>query len=137
MHDQAWSLGPKAKFSFEITNPTLFTISCHNWYKNILIWYLMGFPGSSDGKEPVHNAGELGKITSKRKWQPSPLFLPGEFHGQRSLAGAVHGVTKSWTRLSDQHTHPHPHTHTHTHTVLAVLNNFAIANLFCSWCILQ
>ena len=23
----------------------------------------------------------------KRKWQPTPLFLPGEFHGQRSLAG--------------------------------------------------
>ena len=23
----------------------------------------------------------------KRKWQPTPVFLPGEFHGQRSLAG--------------------------------------------------
>ena len=23
----------------------------------------------------------------RRKWQPTPLFLPGEFHGQRSLAG--------------------------------------------------
>ena len=22
-----------------------------------------------------------------RKWQPTPVFLPGEFHGQRSLAG--------------------------------------------------
>ena len=23
----------------------------------------------------------------RRKWQPTPVFLPGEFHGQRSLAG--------------------------------------------------
>ena len=27
------------------------------------------------------------KIPSSRKWKPSPVFLPGKFHGQRSLAG--------------------------------------------------
>ena len=27
------------------------------------------------------------KIPWRRKWQPAPVFLPGEFHGQRSLAG--------------------------------------------------
>ena len=32
-----------------------------------------------------------------RKWQPTPLFLPGKSHGQRSLAGIVHGATKSDT----------------------------------------
>ena len=31
----------------------------------------------------------------RRKWQPTPVFLPREFHGQRSLVGTVHGVTKS------------------------------------------
>ena len=32
------------------------------------------------------------------------IFLPGEFHGQRSLgATCVQGVTKSWTRLSNYH----------------------------------
>jgi len=31
----------------------------------------------------------------RRKWQPTPVFLPGEFHGQRLLT--IHGVTKSWT----------------------------------------
>ena len=47
----------------------------------------------------------------RRKWQPIPVFLPGEFHGQRSLAGyTVHGVTKSQTQLSDYHTHTHTHT---------------------------
>ena len=29
----------------------------------------------------------VGKIPSGREWQPTPVFLPGEFHGQRSLAG--------------------------------------------------
>ena len=27
------------------------------------------------------------KIPWKRKWQPAPVFLPGESHGQGSLAG--------------------------------------------------
>ena len=27
------------------------------------------------------------KIPWRRKWLPTPLFLPGEFHGQRNLAG--------------------------------------------------
>ena len=26
-------------------------------------------------------------IPWRKKWQPTPVFLPGEFHGQRSLAG--------------------------------------------------
>ena len=29
----------------------------------------------------------MGKILWGRAWQPTPVFLPGEFHGQRSLAG--------------------------------------------------
>ena len=29
----------------------------------------------------------VGKITWRRKWQPTPVSLPGEFHGQRSLVG--------------------------------------------------
>ena len=29
----------------------------------------------------------VGKISWRRKWQPTPVFFPGEFHGQRSLAG--------------------------------------------------
>ena len=29
----------------------------------------------------------VGKIPWRRKWLPTPVFLPGEFHGQRSLMG--------------------------------------------------
>ena len=29
----------------------------------------------------------VGKILWRRKWQPTPVFLPGESHGRRSLVG--------------------------------------------------
>ena len=53
----------------------------------------MGFPSSSDGKASSYNAGDtglipgLGILPCGRKCQPIPVFLPGEFHGQRNLAG--------------------------------------------------
>ena len=53
----------------------------------------MGFPPSSVGKESACNAGDLGfnswvgKIPWRRKWQPTPVFLSGKPHGQKSLAG--------------------------------------------------
>ena len=33
----------------------------------------------------------------RRKWQPTPVVLPGKFHGQRNLAATVHGVAESAT----------------------------------------
>ena len=57
---------------------------------------MKGFPGGASGKEPAcqcwrHKRHGLdswvGKIPWRRKWQPTPVFLPGESHGQRSLAG--------------------------------------------------
>ena len=41
------------------------------------------------------------KISWRRKWQPTPVFLPGKSHGQRSLADYSPWVTKSRTQLSD------------------------------------
>ena len=29
----------------------------------------------------------VGKILWSKKWHPAPVFLPGKFHGQRSLVG--------------------------------------------------
>ena len=37
----------------------------------------------------------------RRQWQPTPVFLPGKSHGQRSLVGCSPWVEKSWTRLRD------------------------------------
>ena len=38
-----------------------------------------------------------GEDPWSRKWQPTPVFLPGEFHGQSSVVGTVPRVTKSRT----------------------------------------
>ena len=35
----------------------------------------------------------------RRKWQPTPVFLPGESQGWGSLVAAIYGVTQSRTRL--------------------------------------
>ena len=51
----------------------------------------MGFPGDKVIKNlplrwrPRFDSW-VGKIPWKRAWQPTPVFLTGEFHGQRSLA---------------------------------------------------
>ena len=37
------------------------------------------------------------KIPWKREWLPTPLFLPEEFRGQRSLVATVYGVIESDT----------------------------------------
>ena len=54
---------------------------------------ILGMPGGSTGKK-IHLQCrrckfelQVGKIPWKRAWQPTPVFLPGEFHGQRSLVG--------------------------------------------------
>ena len=56
----------------------------------------VGFPSGASGKEPACQCRRckrcgfdpwVRKVSWKRKWQPTPVFLPGECHGQRSLAG--------------------------------------------------
>ena len=53
------------------------------------LWGIRGFPGGSDGKESACNAGDPGSIpgSGRRNWQLTPVFLPGESHGQRRLVG--------------------------------------------------
>ena len=61
-------------------------------YTYINIW---GFPGGASDKEPSANVGDIRdvglilglEIPWRRSQQPTPVFLPGEFHGQRSLEG--------------------------------------------------
>ena len=57
---------------------------------------LKGFPGSASGKEPTcqywrHKRYRfypwVRKIPWRRKWQPTPVFLPGESHRLRRLVG--------------------------------------------------
>ena len=55
----------------------------------------MGFPRGSVVKNPAANARatgdrfdpRVGKCPGGRKWQSTPVVLPGKSHGQRNLAG--------------------------------------------------
>ena len=43
----------------------------------------------------------IGKVSWRRKWQPTPVFLPEESHGWKSLVGYSPWDRKELTRLSD------------------------------------
>ena len=47
----------------------------------------------------VRSLGRKDLLEEEMATQSS--ILAGEFHGQRSLVATVHGVAKSWTRLSN------------------------------------
>ena len=81
-----------------------------------------GFPGGTSreesacqcrGRKRVRFGPWFGKIPCSRKWQPTPVFLLGKFHEQKSLAGySILGsqrVGHDWACVQ----HP-PHTHPHT-----------------------
>ena len=76
-------------------------------YTVLFFFFFNGFSSGSDSKESTCQCRRLrfdrwvGKIPWRRKWQPTPVFLPGESQGQRSLVASVYGVTRSWTQLSN------------------------------------
>ena len=58
--------------------------------------HFSGFPGGTSSKEPtcqwmrLENCGFdpwFGKISWRRKWQPTPVFFPGKSHTQKNLVG--------------------------------------------------
>ena len=58
--------------------------------------FTLRFPGGTSGKEHACQCRRhkrhgfspwVGRISWRRAWQPIPVLLPGEFHGQRRLAG--------------------------------------------------
>ena len=77
----------------------------------------MGFPGGIVVKNLPASAGDVKrhrfgpwvrKIPWRRKRHPTPAFLPGESHGQRSLAGY-----SPWGREESDLTEATQHTHTY------------------------
>ena len=75
----------------DLETPSLFY---HSASMYLLYSFLgLGFPSGSGGKASACNAEDpgfdpwVGKIPWRRKWQPTPVFLPEKSHGQRSLVG--------------------------------------------------
>ena len=71
--------------------------------------YTYGFPGGASGKAPTCQCRRykrcgfdpwVGKIPWRGAWQPTPVFLPGESHGQRNLAGySPWGCKHPWSHI--------------------------------------
>ena len=83
-----------------------------NWNDLVCMTLQSIYLSDSDGKESACNAERFSKIPWRRAWQPTPAFLPGESHGQKSLAGyrqsigshrIRHKVTHNWNDLACTH----------------------------------
>ena len=62
----------------------------------VFLYTNMGLPGGTSGEKPACQYRRckrprldpwIGKTPWRRAWQPTPVFLPGDSHGQRSLVG--------------------------------------------------
>ena len=62
-------------------------------YTSILPWWLGGKQSACQRRRHRFHP-PVRKIPWRRKWQPTPVFLPGKSHGQRSLAGYSPGGHK-------------------------------------------
>ena len=80
----------------------------------------MGFLHGASGKEPGCQCRRrkrcrfnpwVGKFPWRKAWQPTPVFLPGEFHGQRSPAGYSPWGRNELDMPELAHTHIHKHTY--------------------------
>ena len=64
----------------------------------------LGFPGGSAGKETTCNAGDLGSVPGLERSPGEGKSYPLQYSSlENSMDCIVHGVAKSWTRLSNFH----------------------------------
>ena len=71
----------------------------------------------------------VGNIPWWRKWQPTPIFLPGKSHGQRSLAGcSPRGCKESDTT---EHTQQHNSQHTVNALSSEIVNQQYVSDELC------
>ena len=86
--------------------------------------YIMCIPGLTSGKESTGQCRRLKrhkkphkrafnpwvwKILQRRKWRPTPVFLPGKSHEQRKLVGNSPRGHKELDMTKRAHTHKHTH----------------------------
>ena len=115
--NQCWCLWAGRAGGGVLVLETLEASNCCSWNPQLLLRWITvwswGFPGGSDGKESACNVGDPGSIPglgrSPGEGNGYPLqkngypFLPGKFHGQRSLVGYSPWDWESGTRLSNWH----------------------------------
>ena len=94
-----------------LVNHLILTITL--WVNTVII-LILGLPRWDSGEESAcqcwwyrrHGFDPwVRKIPWRRKWQPTPVFLPGESHGQRSLVGYSPWGRKESDMTERTHTH--------------------------------
>ena len=89
----------------------------------------LGFPGGASGKEPACQCRRcksrrfnpwVRKMPWRRTQQPTPTFLPGESHGQRSLVGYS---SQGHKELDTTEVTEHARTHANNFSITCI-NNF-------------
>ena len=90
--------------------------NCSTWLSNVLL-VIPGFPGGTSGKEPTYPCRRperhgfdpwVRKVSWRRAWQLTPVFLPEESHGQGSLADySPWGCKESDTTEVTEHARMH------------------------------
>ena len=106
---------PKQVYALEIhvlpTNPIKHISLMNSYFFEENYKHIRSFPGG--GKEPAFAVScqcrrhkrcrfdpWVGKISWRREWQHTPVFLPGEFHRQKSLVGRLQFTQRTghdWT----------------------------------------
>ena len=93
--EQLYNKGQEISLKFPIQDVTSGRVSlCPGTGLLGFPWWVRGFPGGTISKNHTCQYRRykrrrfnpwVGKIPWRRAWQPTPVFLPGESHGQRSL----------------------------------------------------
>ena len=81
--------------SLRIRCLTIFQLFLSHTQISLKVLWMFGFAGGTVVKnhqwvqemQEIRLDPSVGRIPWRRKWQPTPVFLPGESHGQGSLAG--------------------------------------------------
>ena len=89
------------EFSWQLGWNSLIWLFCTHFCKRQILWRGHLGTWTSLTKQRHRFNPWVRKTPWRKKWHPTPVFLPGESHGQRSLVGYSPWVTKSWTWLSD------------------------------------
>ena len=88
----------------------------------------VGFPSGSHGRaclqcrRPGFNSW-VGKIPWRRKWQPTPVFLPGKSHGPQSLVGYHPWGRKESDTTERLHFHFHTYNSDYIHIIYTYITH--------------
>ena len=133
--------------SFKFVDPALHFSKVYFFFFEHFILHFLGsllqeLYGLLSGQEHASPCRRLGfipwvrKNPWRRKWQPTPVFLPGESHGQRSLSGSSSwGHKESYmTKWLSMHVLPQGHyMYLYSRFLLSLINvyNFYNCKILC------